>query len=150
MLPSQPSMFGCFRDRLFWVAMAAGPIVWLMLWSVNGNKFSNEKALPILSLMLVVIVYPVLEEIVFRGTLQGWLRSYKPFSLAVLPGITWANTLVSIVFSLFHLFNQPPVWAILIFFPSLIFGWARDRYSFLTASIVLHSFYNAGFFLLFR
>lgn len=130
--------------------MTAGPVVWILLWVLNGNQFSLTTTLPLYTLLLVIVVYPVLEEIVFRGALQGWLLSHNKFATRFLPGITLANIITSLVFALFHLINQSPAWAFMIFFPSLVFGWARDRFGFLTASIALHSFYNAGFFLLFK
>jgi membrane protease YdiL (CAAX protease family) len=44
--------------------------------------------------------------------------------------------------------SQPARWAILVFAPSLVYGFFRDRYNNLYPSIVLHSTYNAGFILI--
>ena len=101
--------------------------------------------LPLLSL---IIVYPVLEEIVFRGAFQSWLLGIKPLQPSLL-GITLANVVTSIVFTGFHFINHSPLWAALVFFPSLIFGWARDRFDAIVPAAALHIFYNAGFLLLF-
>lgn len=124
----------------------AGPLVWSALFLTG---YATGFAVPAAIVMLSgVLVYPVLEEIVFRGALQGWLLGISTFSRQACPGITVANLVVSVVFSLFHLINQPPVWAALVFVPSIIFGWARDRYGSIVGSIILHAFYNAGFLLL--
>jgi membrane protease YdiL (CAAX protease family) len=39
--------------------------------------------------------------------------------------------------------------SVAVFLPSLIFGYFRDRYDQLHASIVLHVFYNAGYIWIF-
>ena len=136
----------CFYDPWFYLALAAGPLVWcgLLLTGV-----ATGIGLPAISLLVLgVLVYPILEEIVFRGALQGWLLEHSVLSQSLLPGISYANLLASLVFSLFHFISQPPLWAALVFFPSIIFGWSRDRFGSLPGSIILHAFYNAGFLLL--
>lgn len=136
----------CFLDRWFYLILIVGPLVWLTLLLTGLATGFEQPAATVL--VFGVLVYPILEEIVFRGALQGWLLGIKGFSHRICPGITMANIVVSVVFSLFHLINQPPVWAALVFLPSMIFGWARDRYGSIVASIILHTFYNAGFLLL--
>lgn len=96
----------------------------------------------------LVAIYPVLEEYVFRGALQVALLK-KDIMRRSASGISIANVITSILFAAMHLFNQPPLWATLVFFPSLAFGWLRDRYNNIHASIVLHMSYNAGFIYLY-
>ena len=60
-------------------------------------------------------------------------------------GISLANIITSVLFAAMHLINQPPLWAASVFFPSLAFGWLRDRYLNIHSSIALHMAYNAGF-----
>jgi len=98
--------------------------------------------------LLLVVIYPILEEFVFRGGVQRYLYE-KPSLRQSLLGLSLANVITSMLFAAIHLINQPPLWAALVFFPSLVFGWARDRYDHIVASIVLHGFYNAGFIYLF-
>jgi hypothetical protein len=97
--------------------------------------------------LLPVLFYPVLEEVVFRGLLQELAQEY--ISRRTLGPISHANLLTSLVFTGFHFVNHAPLWAALVFFPSLVFGFFKDRYGTLTAPILLHGFYNAGFLLLF-
>lgn len=99
---------------------------------------------PLKTLMWAAILYPVLEEYVFRGGLQAALFDRANLRQSLL-GISIANVITSTVFAALHLINQPPLWAALVFLPSLVFGWMRDRYSNIHASIVLHIAYNAGF-----
>lgn len=110
-----------------------------------GNAEPSEL---VKTLLWVALIYPVLEEIVFRSGLQTLLLRYSALRHDF-AGISVANVLTSITFAGLHLINQSALWAALVFFPSLVFGWARDRYGNIIASILLHMFYNAGFVVLF-
>ena len=135
-----------WRDPFFWLAAAAAPLTWLCMirWGVQPRT----AALPISALLMLVVVSPILEEIVFRGSLQAYLYKRPALRLSVC-GISLANIITSVIFAAFHLIRQTPVWAALVFVPSLVFGWARDRYQTLIPPIILHMFYNAGFIWLF-
>jgi len=137
-----------WRDRLFWLSVAVAPLVWVLLWLVLGVPLTWHSSKAILVLGLTILVYPVLEEIVFRGLLQGWLLDFKPLTQRFC-GLTLANVITSVVFTGLHFINQSPLWAASVIVPSLIFGWARDRFGSIRAPIILHIFYNAGFILLF-
>lgn len=131
----------------FWFALLCGPLTWLVLWGI-GLPVTGVVHLSVGVLLLSVLVYPVLEEIVFRGFLQEWLLIRPAFQPSRY-GITLANVATSCVFALLHLMSQPPLWALSIVFPSLVFGWLRDRYSNLLPGILVHMFYNAGLLLIF-
>ncbi len=152
------------------LAFLAAPLVWAVLyWVVRlpagtllaGFSADSDKTTPggyadfadsgvIWLLLQAVLLYPVLEEIVFRGALQGWLLERpslkkKPiFRLISVP-----NLLASLAFTALHFVNQPPIWAALVFVPSLVFGWAREHSGGLLLPILLHIWYNAGFYVLF-
>jgi membrane protease YdiL (CAAX protease family) len=96
----------------------------------------------------VSLIYPVLEETVFRGGLQSALLTRSVFRTRAGP-VSLANVLTSIVFAAAHLFRQPPLWAALVLLPSLVFGWSRERYNSIVPSTLLHMIYNAGFVWLF-
>ena len=95
-------------------------------------------------LLWIALIYPVLEEYVFRGGLQAALYRNTRLGKSWL-GISLANIVTSIAFAAMHLVNQTALWAMLVLFPSLVFGWMRDRYDKLHACITLHIIYNAGF-----
>jgi membrane protease YdiL (CAAX protease family) len=137
-----------WRDRLFWLAVMAGPLCWLVLLLLlkPAPHWTWPLAAPV-QYLLPVLVYPVLEEIVFRGLLQELAQEF--ISRRAFGPLSLANLLTSLVFTGFHFLNHAPLWAALVFFPSLVFGFFKDRYRTLTAPIVLHGFYNAGFLLLF-
>ena len=98
--------------------------------------------------LIPVILYPVLEEIAFRGLVQEtfWAQSWgKPAWLK----LSVANLLTSVLFVAAHFFYHPPLWALSVFFPSLVFGFFRDKYQSVIPAILLHVFYNLGFIWLF-
>ncbi len=97
----------------------------------------------------ICVLYPVLEELSFRGFLQTWLLERPVMAVHRLRGLTGANLLVSILFAAAHLISHPPLWSALVFFPSLVFGYFRERHDSVITPILLHSWYNTGFFLLF-
>ena len=132
---------GMVRDPLLIGALLAGPPGWLALLWLD----LLPATLGVLVLLRFVIVQPVIEELVFRGLLQGWLREKLKWQRF---GISVANLLASIAFVAAHLFYQPPAWALAVFVPSLVFGYFRDRHDSVIPSIILHFWYNAGFFLL--
>lgn len=136
------------HDRHFIIALAIGPACWLLLWQ-TGVIEASSTPLPATRLLLLIGLYPLLEELLFRGVIQPWLHqrlgNYHDYL-----GITRANLLTSLFFSLSHLVNQPPLWAASVFIPSLLFGYFRDRYRGVLPGSLLHIWYNAGFFLLVR
>lgn len=122
--------------------MLAGPISWGLLILLG---LPDNQATPSLSqFAIIALVYPVVEEIVFRAGIQHALLTRPAFSRSM-SCISIANVITSLLFAAAHLFNQQPLWAALIIAPSLVFGWAYERYRTVIAPILLHMFYNTGF-----
>lgn len=92
--------------------------------------------------MLSVAVYPILEEIVFRGLLQGWL--WQRTGGRGIGILSWANLGASAAFATAHLVHHSPWLALGVLIPGLVFGYFRDRYESVLPPIVLHMVYNAG------
>lgn len=135
------------RDRLFVFALLAGLLMWLLFWLVSPDllpviQFAGNVVL-LLSLM---IWQPVLEELLFRGFIQGQFR-LRAWGREARWGLTNANLLTSLLFVLAHVVSHSPLWAVAVFFPSLVFGYFRDRYESVYPSVALHIYYNAGYFL---
>ena len=59
------------------------------------------------------------------------------------------NLLTSVAFTGLHILLRPGWFTLGVVVPSLVFGYFRDRYEGIVPAILLHIFYNAGFFLLF-
>ncbi len=93
---------------------------------------------------LVLVAFP--EEFFFRGYLQTLLatRFSKTFRfLGIRPlTMTWAVPLASLIFAVSHSFITFQWWHIFIFFPSLAFGWLRERTNGLVAPILFHATSN--------
>lgn len=98
--------------------------------------------------VVVALAYPVFEEIVFRGVLQGWLLK-RNWGRSKWSGLSNANIIASVIFVVLHVIRRPGVLSVAVFVPSLVFGFFRERYNNLYVPIALHIFYNAGFVLLF-
>lgn len=136
-----------WRDWQLGAALAAAPVFWAVCFWYSQSVFQPAWPLarPLLFAALVV-AYPVLEEIVFRGLVQ-------PAIAARLPGrwglLSRANLLTSLLFAVLHLFFRPPGWALATFFPSLVFGYFRERHAGIGSPILLHIWFNLGYFLLF-
>lgn len=86
----------------------------------------------------VVIIVPILEEILFRGFLQTWLKG--------LLGRIKAIVVVSLVFALFHFSTTQGSENIellsALFLLSCFLGFIKERQQSLWASIGLHSTFN--------
>ena len=134
--------------QLAWILAVPVWLAWL-LWLQPELDPDWPLAAPKLFLFLV-LVYPVLEELVFRGLLQGWLMQ-RPALQRGYAGFTLANVLTSSLFAALHVFTHAALMALLVLLPSLLFGYFRDRFSgWLLPSMLLHMYYNLGYFLVFK
>lgn len=133
-----------YKDVLFIAALLVAVLIWIILWNTVIPTFSIENRSIAVILFLTIVWYPVLEEILFRGVIQGGLIG-KEFARKKVFGLTKANWITSFIFVLAHVLYQPVMWAMIIIFPSLVYGYFRDRHSNIYPCIVLHAFYNSGF-----
>ena len=89
--------------------------------------------------LVIVIIAPIVEEIVFRGYLYGSLRPRMPWWLAAV--------IVSLLFGIVH--GQINL-AIDTFFLSMVICYLRDRTGAIWSGIFVHSLKNAlAFYILF-
>ena len=99
------------RDVQLGAAILAAPIAWAVLvwWQPPfwqpGWPFSDPGRF-----LMLIAVYPALEEIVFRGALQGWLHKFSWGGDSFGP-ITVANIVTSIVFAGLHVLAHSPMMA---------------------------------------
>jgi membrane protease YdiL (CAAX protease family) len=94
--------------------------------------------------LMILLVYPIIEELTFRGVIQGALDVRMHHREALL-GITWANLMTSGLFVAIHFVHHPPLLALSVIVPSLIFGYVRDRTGSVIPPMLLHAFYNGLF-----
>ena len=136
-----------YRSPIFLSSLAIGAAVWFalpFLAVVQPLPWLHIFAPPFL---VAVLWQPIVEELLFRGCLQGWLVTHEwgPRSFV---GISIANLLTSGVFTGAHMATHSLLWALSTLFPSLLFGVLRDRFGSVFPPLVLHIIYNAGYFLL--
>ncbi len=121
----------------------AAPIFVLLYISMFQHQTVNVETLlsDTKSLFFLIVFYPVIEELAFRGVIQEYIatktKQYPSFYY-----ISVANVLTSVLFVLMHFVHHPPIWAMLVFIPSLIFGYFKEQYKHILPSIFLHMFYN--------
>jgi membrane protease YdiL (CAAX protease family) len=132
-------------DRFFIAATLLALPVWLLIYllpiaSLAAVSFSWQL------LLTLGLLFPVLEELVFRGLLQGALLR-RPALAKRSWGITPANLITSLLFVLMHLLHQTVLVSALVFIPSLIFGELRDRFDSTRPAIFMHLYYNLGLLL---
>jgi membrane protease YdiL (CAAX protease family) len=137
-----------WQDPLFFAALAAALLYWLALYLITqpevdaGWPFRQP-----LRFLYPALLYPIVEEWIFRGFVQEFAhRRLPPWRLGPL---SHANILTSVLFTALHFINHPPLAAAMVFIPSLIFGFFKDRSGQLAAPTLLHIFYNSGYFWLF-
>ena len=91
------------------------------------------------------LVQPLIEELIFRGVLQGELL-HRIWGQRRYLGISIANSVTSIAFTTLHFFSHPTLWAASVLIPSLLFGHFRERHNSLYPPLCLHIYYNTGYF----
>lgn len=128
-----------FNDRRWWQVLAGGALLALALGLWLAPRVRPTE------LLLWLLVYPPLEEYVFRGLIQPWIGRHLS---AQRHGLTAANGLTSLLFALTHLAGRglQPLNAV-VFFPSLVFGFFRDRHNGIAGPLGLHMGWNFAFFL---
>ena len=135
------------QDRHWYAALLLATGFWILYgFFISPLRFNNIFE-PLNVFLLSVLLYPIVEEFVFRGVVQEYFTRQARFKANFL-GISLANIITSVLFAASHLVNQEPFWALLTFFPSLIFGYFKDRHNNLLSCISVHIFYNLGFFVL--
>lgn len=124
------------------LAVLSGALVGLALWLWFPPHYAQGIWESPAGLLGFLFWQPVLEELLFRGMLQGqFLR--LAWGHQHWRGITVANVLTSVLFVLLHLLHHAPLWAVAVFMPSLIFGKLRELHASVLPALLMHSTYNA-------
>ena len=130
---SPPRLPMSYVPRLYWIIVIA-IIGALLVWQPNQSTF-----------VLTTLLFAALpEEWFFRAylltQLQRSLYSYLRPKL-------YANIITSMVFSLLHGLTQNWTLALLVFLPSLVFGWLYQRSRDIVLLILVHTLANLVFVL---
>lgn len=130
------------RDWQFWLAVLLPLLFWLAWWLAVPTR---PQPFPASFWLNQVFLIPLIEELIFRGWLQGGLLR-SPAMRRHCCGISLANLATALLFSLAHLFTHAPLWAVAVVIPALVFGYFRERHHSLYPAILLHVYYNGGYF----
>jgi len=137
-----------WKDPLFFAAIGAALLYWALLFITTQPQ--PDPGWPLrepLRFLYPALFYPVIEELVFRGMIQD-LAGRHLHAWRIGP-LSHANIITSLLFTALHFINHPPLWAAAVFIPSLLFGFFRERSGTLAAPVLLHVFFNSGYFWLF-
>ena len=134
-----------WRDGRWWgLALLAVPVWWGM-----------SHFMPLVagwpdwrSALMLVLVAPLTEEVIFRLGLQDWLQGQR-WAQSAFCGVSLANGMASLLFAAAHLWQHSPLWSALVLPPGLVFGWCYARWRSIWPGFALHASYNAGFLWLF-
>jgi membrane protease YdiL (CAAX protease family) len=96
-------------------------------------------------LLSLIIWQPLIEEILFRGIIQGQFARREWGKRSWL-SISSANAVTSILFAASHMLHSSPLFALTVIAPSLVFGYFRDYCNSVYPCIIIHSSYNAMVF----
>ena len=141
----QPSLLRWPPDAHLALAVLAAVPVWLVLaWAVGPSMFQLRS---LAGWLAFVLLWPLIEELLFRGLLQGQLLRLSQHlgQPRRIGPITWANGLTTLAFVALHLSAQPLAWALAVALPSLVFGHLRERFASVWPAVGLHAVYNGGF-----
>lgn len=118
-------------------------------WRVPLGGVDQKRVIMWLATLMVgviaIVFRPKLDEyalltLIFTAIPEEWFfRAYLMTRLGV--GL-WANILASIAFSLMHVVSHGGVTALLVFFPSLIYGWLYQKTNDLIIVMLLHAVSN--------
>jgi len=130
------------KDPEFLIALILGPLVSLCFGILTSStiKFSLSLSLKFYLIQFFLVAVP--EEVAFRGILMEILLNKFKKNWGKL---SFANLVASIAFAMCHAFYHPFWFAVLTFFPGLVFGYFREKYDSVLPSIILHFFYNVCF-----
>ena len=133
------------RSRAFLVSLGMALPVWVtVFFTTSAGWLIPELPSKISSWLWLVLVFPVAEELAFRGFLMGVLGKYLPtrgFGF-----VTRNNLFTSVLFSIAHAFARSLALGLLVYIPSLWLGWVREKTSSVFLCVAIHVTWNLGFF----
>ena len=134
------SLADILRDWHFQVVLGAAiPIGLLWVWWIAPQAEALD--VDFTSLAAFVIVFPLLEELVFRGLIQRALLK-KPFGRRRFGPVTVANAVTTSLFAIAHLPRGGPLLAAGVITPGIVLGYFLERHQRLVSPIILHMSFN--------
>jgi membrane protease YdiL (CAAX protease family) len=132
---------------LLWAAIifppyAVGVHVWAkVFWGARDFHWAGLPSIYLIAAQLLLVALP--EEAFFRGYVQTRLQQiFKPRWRIFGAHLGWGWILTSILFAASHSIILYQWWHFAIFFPSLLFGYLREKTGGLIAPILFHAASN--------
>ena len=130
---------------MFLTSLGVGLLVWVTVYlSISASWMAIELPSKNSSWLWLIIIFPVAEELAFRGFLMGLLDKILPERKLGL--ITLNNFLTSVLFSSAHIFARSLTLGYLVFIPSLWLGWVKEQTSSISLCAAIHVTWNLGLF----
>ena len=130
------------RDPQLLVTLLGTALTGIGLWYWLPHGYAAHITASLWLTLNIVLLYPVVEELLFRGVIQSELLRHRLMTIRHLR-ISRANMRTSVLFVGLHLIHQAPLWALSVLAPSLVLGHFRERYGNLLAPVLLHILFNA-------
>lgn len=130
------------KDKLFWLFLLLGAVTVFIISLIKTNYAPFWYLNNPLQLFNLIIVSAVVEEIIFRGAIFRLLIKKLNSKQTII--------ITSILFSIAHIFLHSPLWALLVFFPGVLYGVLRDRHGTPVSAIFLHLVFNFMYFSLYE
>ncbi len=128
--------------RLLAAVIAPLLLVW---WIPRWDSSILNEGMP--GAIVFCISIAVVEEVVFRGGIQGWLLRKEIFKRNYF-GLSRANWLTSLLFAAAHIWQHPLALVPGYLAISLVLGHFRERYNGILVPVALHAWYNLALLLL--
>lgn len=98
------------------------------------------------NIVLFLFASPLLEEFIFRGLVQKSINNFLKSGFFL--HISYGSIISSSIFTFIHLLlNNFAVIYLMVFLPSLFFGFLYDKYKTLLLPVLFHSFFNINVFI---
>jgi membrane protease YdiL (CAAX protease family) len=110
---------------------------WVPVWNEELPKAGLFGA------VAFVVSFAALEEVLFRGFLQGWLLGKSQFNIKIFV-FSRANLITSIAFAVAHIWTHSLELLPGYFLVGMVLGYFRERYNGILVPVFLHSYYNLG------
>ena len=134
------------RSHYFFLSLAGGLPVWIIVFYCAYLEVLQPPEIEHpLSVLAAVVLFPILEELVFRGLLWDLWDYFKRVKSSYLGMLAVKNCCISVCFSMLHIFNFGLLGGFLVFIPSLWLGWLKDRSGSTKTCCLVHILWNAGF-----
>jgi uncharacterized protein len=151
---SWPTLRDLWTGSLGGLAARVLPTIVVVLIAIGDSALRNPGAAPptvlgispsgttgwVIVVALAVIGAPLVEELFFRGLLQG------AFSRRV--GAVPAIFVTALIFAVAHITSEGPTAPVILFPAGVMLGYLRFRTGRLAAGMVAHATFNASLFLL--